>query len=317
MLVVQQESLDDAMNEVFAALRADGQSIRPRKGAAREIIGAGIEISDPRSRVSRSQTRGRIFSALGELLWYLSGTDDVEMIGYYIPAYIDSAHEGRVEGAYGPRLFGVGERLVDVVQILKQNRDSRRAVVQIFDHSDLTNIIDVPCTTSIQFLSRDGELNLVVSMRSNDAYWGFPHDVFAFTMLQEIVACQLSLRLGSYVHFVGSMHLYEEHLPQIDRYLDLEGWQYPGAMPMMPADQIEVWMPKLLAAEESIRRSGAHAEVDVDLAAHAYWGDIVRLLRAFAAKSAADVEALEADLVSPFYTPYLRDRRQQLEDASD
>lgn len=315
MLVVQQESLDDAMNEVFAALRADGEPIQPRKGPAREIIGASVEISDPRSRVSRSQTRGRIFSALGELLWYLAGTDDVEMISHYIPAYTTSAHEGRVEGGYGPRLFGVGARLVDVVQILRENRDSRRAVVQIFDHADLTNVVDVPCTTSMQFLSRAGELNLVVSMRSNDAYLGFPHDVFAFTMLQEIVACQLGLTLGRYVHFVGSMHIYEENMSQIDRYLDVEGWQYPSAMPAMPGDRIDEFLSKLLAAEASIRKFGPRAPVDIELTSHAYWGDLVLLLRAISATSAAEVEEMEAEVANAFYSPYLRDRRQQLEDA--
>lgn len=315
MLTVQQETLDDAMNTVFKALRENGELIQPRKGQAREIIGASVEIADPRSRVSRSQTRGRIFSALGELLWYLTGTDDVEMISHYIPAYKSSAHEGRVEGAYGPRLFGVGARLVDVVQILRNNRDSRRAVVQIFDHADLKNVIDVPCTTSIQFLARAGELNLVVSMRSNDAYLGLPHDVFAFTMLQEIVACQLGLTLGRYVHFVGSMHLYEENMTQIDRYLDVEGWQSPGAMPAMPGDRIDEFLFKLLAAEASIRKNGSGAPVDAELASHAYWGDLVLLLRAVSTESAAEVEEMEARVVNSFYSPYLRDRRQQLEEA--
>lgn len=315
MLVVKQESLDDAMNDVFSALRTVRETIKPRKGTAREIVGAGVEISDPRSRVSRSQTRGRIFSALGELLWYLSGTDDLEMIRYYIPRYAESAHEGRVEGAYGPRLFGAGARLDEVVHILSENRDSRRAVVQVFDHADLGNEVDIPCTTSMQFLSRGGVLNLVVSMRSNDAFLGFPHDVFAFTMLQEMVACRLGLELGHYYHFVGSMHIYEDDLPKIERYLDVEGWQYPVAMPKMPSDRIDLFIPKLLAAEESIRTLGVGAEVDAELAASSYWGDIVLLLRAKSAKCASEVEALEGQLASAFYAPYLRDRRQQLEEA--
>lgn len=315
MLIVRQESLDDALNDVFAGLRTGGEPIHPRKGPAREIIGASIEISNPRSRVSRSQTRGRIFSALGELLWYIGGTDDVEMISYYIPAYVHSAHEGRVEGGYGPRLFGVGARLADVVQILRDNRDSRRAVVQIFDHADLVNVADVPCTTSMQFLSRGGELNLVVSMRSNDAYLGFPHDVFAFTMLQEIVACQLGLSLGRYVHFVGSMHIYEDNMTQIDRYLDVEGWQYPGAMPTMPPDRVDDFLSKLLSAEVAIRTSGSQAAVDQELASDSYWGDIVLLLRAVAAKRAEEIEELEGQLTNSFYSPYLRDRRQQLEES--
>lgn len=38
-------------------------------------------------------------------------------------------------------------------------------------------------------------------MRSNDAYLGFPHDVFFFTMIQELVARSLGIRVGDYHHF--------------------------------------------------------------------------------------------------------------------
>ena len=49
-------------------------------------------------------------------------------------------------------------------------------------------------------------------MRSNDAFLGLPHDVFCFTMLQEIVARTLSIEVGNYKHVVGSLHLYEQRM---------------------------------------------------------------------------------------------------------
>ncbi len=57
-------------------------------------------------------------------------------------------------------------------------------------------------------MGRGSNLHMSVTMRSNDAYMGLPHDVFCFTMLQEMVAKTLGLELGEYYHYVGSMHLY-------------------------------------------------------------------------------------------------------------
>jgi thymidylate synthase len=46
-------------------------------------------------------------------------------------------------------------------------------------------------------------------MRSNDVFLGLPYDVFNFTMLQELMAVELGIELGSYIHFAASLHLYE------------------------------------------------------------------------------------------------------------
>ena len=53
--------------------------------------------------------------------------------------------------------------------------------------------MDLPCTRTIQFLLRSGHVDAVVYMRSNDAIWGLPYDIFLFTMLQEMLAVELAL----------------------------------------------------------------------------------------------------------------------------
>jgi hypothetical protein len=68
---------------------------------------------------------------------------------------------------------------------------------------------DIPCTLDWQFLVRDNRLHMGVAMRSNDAWLGFPYDVFAFTCFQRVVAAHLGVDVGLYHHHViGSMHLY-------------------------------------------------------------------------------------------------------------
>lgn len=72
-----------------------------------------------------------------------------------------------------------------------------------------------------------------VTMRSNDAYFGLPHDVFCFTMLQEMMARRLGYDVGEYYHYVGSMHVYVDYLSQLEDYL-AEGWHRTEPMPEMP-----------------------------------------------------------------------------------
>src|SRR5687768_603591 len=88
-------TLDDAMREVIEAIQNNGVHITPSKGPARELIGVLIEITNPRARLSRTETRGRLFSCLGELCWYLAKADRADFISYYIPRYSEFA-EGDV-----------------------------------------------------------------------------------------------------------------------------------------------------------------------------------------------------------------------------
>lgn len=173
-----------------------------------------------------------MFSCLGETLWYLSGSDQLDIIEYYIKGYRRfsnlPAEATSAPGAYGPRLFGSDSREDQVAKIIEmlsgpQKHDTRQAVIQIFERHDIGGL-DIPCTCNIQFFARGKLLHCYVSMRSNDAYLGLPHDVFAFTMLQELIARQLGHEVGEYHHAVGSLHLYDTNEAAAREFLS-EGWQ--------------------------------------------------------------------------------------------
>src|ERR1700757_480262 len=66
--------LDDLLRKVFRRLLASKHQITASRGTTRELIGVLLKLERPRARLSRSETRGRAFSCLGEFLWYLSGT---------------------------------------------------------------------------------------------------------------------------------------------------------------------------------------------------------------------------------------------------
>lgn len=304
-------TLDDVLRKLYPALMEQGAPVKASRGENVELIGVQLELESPRARLSRTETRGRPFSALGEFLWYLTKDNQLYFIQPYIPAYADDSDDGlMVHGGYGPRIFGQRghDQLENVVRQLRESSTSRRAVIQIFNAEDnAKRHKEVPCTTTLQFLLRDGRLHLVATMRSNDAYLGLPHDVFCFTLLQEMVARILEVELGIYRHFVASMHLYDKNRAATRRYLD-EGFQRHVEMPPMPEGDPRPAIRCLFEAERLIR---ARKRVDAGgVGLHPYWADLVRLLQIhFAQGNDARLDALRAELAHPGYRTFVEGQR--------
>lgn len=102
------KTLDDVMRMVVEEIDAHGNRIYPAKGGkdgAVELTGVLLELTNVRARLSRTETRGKPFSGLGELCWYLAKTNDVRFISYYLPRYKVYAEGDEIFGGYGPRLF--------------------------------------------------------------------------------------------------------------------------------------------------------------------------------------------------------------------
>jgi thymidylate synthase len=233
------DTLDDLLLKVFQKILRNGERIKASKGWNRELSGIVLELRNPLARLSRTETKGTVFSCLGETLWYLAKSNELQFIKYYISVYGKFAEsDGTVHGAYGPRLFGMraGINQIDnVIKLLRRKPTSRQAVVQLFNAEDLLKAYsDIPCTCTMQFFVRKGSLHLVVHMRSNDAFLGLPHDVFAFTFIQELVARSLGLRLGTYKHMVGSLHVYDVDRKKVGKFIK-EGYQSRISMPRMPS----------------------------------------------------------------------------------
>lgn len=161
-----------------------GRNLKPDIGAAEAILlVAGL--SDPTFMVSVSRQFAR----------FLDG--------------------GVLHGAYGPR---VRPQLINAVRRLSADRDTRQAVIQIWDPLyDGLETRDLPCTLGFNFRIRDGKLNMSGTMRSNDVWLGTAYDVFMFTQLQATVARALDVPIGTYTHHAYSLHLYERNLEQVEQ----------------------------------------------------------------------------------------------------
>lgn len=209
----------------------------------------------------------------------------IRFIKYYIDKYDKYSDDNHtLYGSYGSRIYGSGKNKLNqfenLIKILSTKRKTRQAIIQILEPADLfTATKDLPCTISLQFLVRDNKLHMFTNMRSNDIFKGFAHDVFSFTMLQEIVARILDLELGTYNHFVSSFHLYEKDMKKATAYLN-EGYQSTKHhMPTMPRHAIRESIKTLLNAEECIRINSTCEFESLNL--DKYWGDLIKLLQAY------------------------------------
>ena len=267
------------------------------KGKSTEVFGALLELKKPRARLSRSFSKARAFSPLGELFWYLAGSDSVEFIKHYIPNYPKLIKdEVKANGAYGPRIFGK-EALMKrdgtsewdrVIRTLQEREGSRNALIQIYDNSDARpDNDDKPCTCTIQFVVRNGQLLMHTHMRSNDAFFGLPHDIFTFTMLQEMAARELGFGLGRYTHSVSSLHLYHdcaatEGSPENRTTSGAKSYYAEGLCDFAPMPEMPLGSPwksieQVKVAENEIRVGNIDYRIPANL--DPYWRDIVELFR--------------------------------------
>ena len=102
---------------------------------------------------------------------------------------------------------------------LRRNPLTRRAIMNIRDFEVDSSNADPACMQSIQFFIRDERLHMKVLFRSNDLPEAFFFNAFALIKLQEKVAAELNLPVGTYTHRSNSMHVYEKNFKMLDGFV--------------------------------------------------------------------------------------------------
>ncbi|MEV0615670.1 thymidylate synthase [Nonomuraea sp. NPDC050404] len=210
------ESVAELFTTVVATVLKDGHRVSPRGMPTREVLDVNLRLTRPRARLLTSSARvlNPAF-AVAETVWHLAGSDEPWIFDYN-GRLRQFADEGVLRGAYGPRMRRWGGRvdqLAAVVDQLRADPDSRRALIQLYDPArDTAGHRDVPCTLGFRFHIRRHRLHMSTTMRGQDAWIGLPYDLFFTTVLHELMAGWLNVELGDYHHHIDSLHLYEHDL---------------------------------------------------------------------------------------------------------
>lgn len=195
-----------------------GDRVAVRGMSTLEIPAATIVFHDPSAPLLPVGVGRRVNARLAavEALSLVGGVSRPDLVLRAAPGYarvlVDPTDLDY--GAYGPRVrdqFGV------VARTLLRDQTSRQAVMSIWRGDDVVHAGDKPCTLTIQFLVREGQLWMIVNMRSQDVWLGAGMDMFVFGQLRDSLARILRLAPGPYVHHVGSLHLYERDIEDVHR----------------------------------------------------------------------------------------------------
>jgi thymidylate synthase len=187
-------------------------------GDTKALFNIGFYITDPMdNKIINRERNWKYDYADAEWKWYLSEDNNINKLGDIygkIPQiWKNMANEfGEVNSNYGWQ-WGRNDQIDYVVNLLKNNKDTRQAAISIYDckeHSTYTN--DTPCTYAVQFTILHGRLDMCVVMRSNDLWYGFCNDQYCFSKLQEMISIELNIELGTYYHFAHNMHLYNDKI---------------------------------------------------------------------------------------------------------
>jgi thymidylate synthase len=190
-----------------------------RGGETDELLHVTFTILNPIQRwVTVRQPAINPAFAIVEVVWILTGNNEAAFLNYWntqLPKFAGGASQ--YHGAYGYRLrrqfqFDQIERAYFA---LRNNPQSRQVILQIWDPNidfplddGKPTDPDIPCNVLSMLKIRDGKLEWMQIMRSNDLFKGTPYNFVQFTSLQEIISGWLDVEPGTYNHLSDSLHVY-------------------------------------------------------------------------------------------------------------
>ncbi|MCK9447285.1 thymidylate synthase [bacterium] len=233
MKIYRGKFISDVYRSILTELLYNPEYIsNPRGMEVKEIINCTLEISNPCANMYTNKYRSSVKNYVSaELLWYFSGTNNIDFISNYASMWKHLTNEdGTVNSAYGNLIFteknnyGISQ-YEWVIETLKRDKDSRQAIMhfnkpnhQFFENKDQV------CTLTALFHIRNNKLNMTLNMRSNDVILGFMTDYTFFNILHQQVYTHLKmyypeLEMGYYNHTSHSMHLYSKHYELVEKML--------------------------------------------------------------------------------------------------
>ena len=169
------------------------------------------------NKIINKERNWKLDYAKAEWQWYLSGDPKVSALGDIYGKVPEiwkrmADGDGKVNSNYGYQWERNGQ-LDMVLEMLKHNKDTRQACISIYDGKEISDYaFDTPCTYAVQFTIVNNRLDMCVTMRSNDLWYGFCNDQYQFSKLQELMAFRLDIETGTYYHFAHNMHLYNDKI---------------------------------------------------------------------------------------------------------
>lgn len=175
-------------------------------------------------------------SIIYELLWFINGDTNIKYLNDNGVTIWDEWADA--EGNLGP-VYGYqwrswpgrnGEKidqLANVIEQIKNKPDSRRHIVTAWNPADVDKMALPPCHAMFQFYVADGKLSCQLYQRSCDTFLGLPFNIASYALLTHMIAQQCDLGVGDFVWTGGDVHIYLNHIDQVNLQLTREPYSLP------------------------------------------------------------------------------------------
>jgi thymidylate synthase len=156
--------------------------------------------------------------AQGKALGY-TNTDTIKELG---PVYGAQWRSWKGEGGKSY------DQLSDVINQIKTNPDSRRIILNAWNVAEIDNMALPPCHTFFQFYVVNGKLSCQLYQRSADVFLGVPFNIASYALLTMMIAQVCDLEVGDFVHTFGDVHIYSNHMEQVNLQLSRTPYKLPS-----------------------------------------------------------------------------------------
>jgi thymidylate synthase len=175
-------------------------------------------------------------SIIHELLWFLRGETNIAYLKEHgVKIWDEWADEtGELGPVYGKQWRSwdgkdgiIIDQITDVINQIKKNPDSRRLIVNAWNVADLPKMALMPCHTMFQFYVANGKLSCQLYQRSADVFLGVPFNIASYALLTMMIAQVCDLEPGEFIHTFGDVHIYTNHLEQVQLQLSRKPFSLP------------------------------------------------------------------------------------------
>ena len=175
-------------------------------------------------------------SIIHELLWFLQGDTNIKYLKEVGVRIWDewADEDGNLGPVYGKQWrswTGADGKTIDqiseVIAQIKTNPDSRRLMVSAWNVAELPDMKLMPCHALFQFYVAEGKLSCQLYQRSADVFLGVPFNIASYALLTLMIAQVCDLKPGSFIHTFGDVHIYNNHLEQVQLQLTREPLPLP------------------------------------------------------------------------------------------
>lgn len=216
------QDINFEFRRLISKIKTEGFVSAPRNQNVKEIFMHVMSLDPTKVLLNFKERPFNWKYFAGELAWYLRRNRSIEYISKFSSFWSKLVNDkGKVNSNYGSLLFG--KQLYWCLQSLKNDKYTRQAIAFLnqprFQYSGNKDFV---CTMYLNFFIREDTLNMKVTMRSNDMFYGLVYDVPFFSLILQqmrlwLLGTYSRLKLGTYFHYADNIHFYERHFEIADK----------------------------------------------------------------------------------------------------